>query len=157
MQIPVLGPTFEKLDLPVARLAELLAASPVTARLARELSYFAEPSGPATVIAKGPGDRQGFSFSAAPLLWNPMRGAEFLVVTARSGGSTSFVVVLHSLGNGAYQLGSSFVMEGEPGPIVLAYDGYIRPRLHFSSCWGCPGETGKILYREPDSAVVLQP
>jgi hypothetical protein len=157
VQLPALGPTFEKLDLPLARLAELLAASPVTAPLARDLGYFSESSGPATVIAKGPGDRQGFSFSSAPLLWNPVRGADFLVVTARSGGTTSFVVVLHALGDDAYRLASSFVMEGEPGPIALAYDGYIRPRLHFSSCWGCPGETGKILYREPDSAVVLQP
>jgi hypothetical protein len=78
-------------------------------------------------------------------------------VSARSGSSTSFVVVFHALGGGDYRLGSSFVMEGEPGPIALAYNGYIRPRLHFSSCWGCPGETGKILYREPDSAIVLQP
>jgi hypothetical protein len=157
VQIPALGTTYQKLDLPVVRLSELLAASPVTARLARDLSYFPEPSGPATVLAKGTGDRQGFAFTEAPLLWNPVRGADFLVVTARSGGSTSFVVVLHSLGNSAYRVASSFVMEDEPGPIALAYDGYIRPRLHFSSCWGCPGETGKILYREPDSAIVLQP
>jgi len=157
VQIPALGPTYEKLDLSVSRLAELLAASPATVQLARELSYFPEPSGPTAVIAKGPGDRQGFAFTEAPLLWNPVRGSEFLVVTARSGGTTSFVVVLHSLGGDAYRLASSFVMEDEPGPIVLAYNGYIRPRLHFSSCWGCPGETGKILYREPDSAIVLQP
>ena len=157
VQIPVLGPTFEKLALPLPRLTELLAASPITAGLTSELDYFPEASGPSTVLGKGSGDRQGFAFTESPLLWNPVRGAGFLVVSARSGGSTSFVVVFHALQDGDYRLASSFVMEGEPGPIALAYNGYIRPRLHFSSCWGCPGETGKILYREPDSAIVLQP
>jgi hypothetical protein len=48
-------------------------------------------------------------------------------------------------------------MEHEIGPVALAYNGYIRPRLHFSTCWGCPGETGKILYRDPDSVAIFQP
>jgi hypothetical protein len=29
--------------------------------------------------------------------------------------------------------------------------------LHFSTCWGCPGETGKILFRKPERPVILQP
>lgn len=157
VQIPALGPTFDEVPLPLPRLAELLRADPLSARLAQDLEYFPQPGGPAAVLAKGSGDRQGFSFTELPLLWNPVRGASFLVVSARSGAQTSFVVVFHALGEDRYRLASSFIMEGEPGPIALAYNGYIRPRLHFSSCWGCPGETGKILYREPDSAVILQP
>jgi hypothetical protein len=124
--------------------------------LAKDLSYFPEGAAEA-VVAKGPGDRQGFLFGTTPLSWNPVRGAEFLVVTARSGAATSFVVMFHALGDGAYALASSFIMQGEPGPIALGFNGYIRPRLHFSSCWGCPGETGKILYRDPDSVVIVQP
>lgn len=157
VQIPALGPTFDELQLPLPRLAELLRADPLSARLAQELDYFPHPSSAATVLAKGSGDRQGFSFTSLPLLWNPVRGASFLVVSARSGEQTSFVVVFHVLGEDRYRLASSFIMEGEPGPIALAYNGYIRPRLHFSSCWGCPGETGKVLYRDPDSALILQP
>ena len=157
LQIPALGPTFDELQLPVPRLAELLRADPLSARLAQDLEYFPQPSGAAAVLAKGSGDRQGFSFTTLPLLWNPVRGASFLVVSARSAERTSFVLVFHVLGEDQYRLASSFIMAGEPGPIALAYNGYIRPRLHFSSCWGCPGETGKILYREPDSAVILQP
>jgi len=156
ISIPGLGSTFQKLELPVAELARWLESSPVSAPLAQDLSYFPEGAAEA-VVAKGPGDRQGFLFSTVPLLWNPVRGAEFLIVTARSGPATSFVVVFHALGDGAYGLASSFIMQGEPGPIALAFNGYIRPRLHFSSCWGCPGETGKILYRDPDSAVIVQP
>jgi hypothetical protein len=84
-------------------------------------------------------------------------GAEFVLLTARSGEKTSFVVALHVLGADEYRVAASFVMNNEPGPVAFAYDGFIRPRLHFSSCWGCPGETGKILFRKPERAVILQP
>jgi hypothetical protein len=152
-----LGTTFTKVELPLVELGKLLEGEAVTRGLAADLAYFQEPEAVETVLAKGPGDTQGFLLTAAPLLWNPALGAEFLVLSARSGKTTSFVVVYHALGDERYRLASSFVMQGEPGPIVLAYNGYIRPRLHFSSCWGCPGETGKILYRDPDRAVILQP
>jgi hypothetical protein len=65
--------------------------------------------------------------------------------------------VFRVVGKDDYQLASSFIMENEVGPVALAYNGYIRPRLHFSTCWGCPGETGKILYKEPDSVIITQP
>jgi hypothetical protein len=29
--------------------------------------------------------------------------------------------------------------------------------LHWSNCWGCPGENGKVLFKQPDSVVILQP
>ncbi|MET0412888.1 MAG: hypothetical protein ABW217_16400, partial [Polyangiaceae bacterium] len=76
---------------------------------------------------------------------------------ARSGERTSFVATYHVVAPGQYRLAASFVMQDEPGPVVLGYNGYIRPRLHFSTCWGCPGETGKILYRDQDRVAILQP
>lgn len=154
---PVPGATYEKLDLPLTDLATLLRRSPVTRELAENLSYFSEPKAVETVLGRGPGDSQGFLFTATPLLWRPVPGVTFLVIVARSGADTSFVAVYHAWGDGQRNLESSFIMLGEPGPVVLAYNGYIRPRLHFSSCWGCPGETGKILYRDQDHAVILQP
>ena len=108
-------------------------------------------------VARGPGDKQGFSFTVAPLTWNPVAGAEYLLVTGRSGKDTSFVLSYYVLGQDEYRLASSFIMKSEPGPVAFAYSGYIRPRLHFSTCWGCPGETGKVLFRNPDSVVILQP
>jgi hypothetical protein len=152
-----LGRTYAQAELPLEALSRLLEQDPVTRPLARDLSYFADPKGAEEVFARGPGDTKGFLLTTLPLSWNPVAGAEFLVVAARSGASTSFVVVFHALGAGQYRLAGSFVMRDEPGPIALAYNGYIRPRLHFSSCWGCLGDTGKILYREPDEAVILQP
>jgi hypothetical protein len=154
---PRLGSTFRQAKIEAARLEKLLAAHPRTAPLARDVKFFREPDATNTVLGRGEGDKQGFSFSAAPLLWNPVAGAEYLLVAARSGKDTSFVAAFHVLGDDDYRLAASFVMKGEPGPVAFAYSGYIRPRLHFSTCWGCPGETGKILHRDPDSVAILQP
>jgi len=125
--------------------------------LAKNITFFKDPDSAETVISRGPGDRKGFTFGTAPLLWNPVAGAELLLVSARSGENTSFVVAFHVLGEGKYRLASSFILKNEPGPVAFAYDNGLRPRLHFSSCWGCPGETGKILFRKPERAVILQP
>jgi hypothetical protein len=154
---PHAGQTFVQAQITPARVGELLRADKKTERLAKDLRFFKEPDSAETVVSRGPGDRKGFLFTVAPLLWNPVAGAEFLVVSGRSGESTSFVVVFHVMGKDAYKLASSFIMENEVGPVALAYNGYIRPRVHWSTCWGCPGESGKILYRDPDEVVIVQP
>jgi formylglycine-generating enzyme required for sulfatase activity len=154
---PALGVTFERANLSADKLTELLKAAPETKALAQNVKYFREPDAANTVVNRGPGERKGFFFTVAPLVWRPSEGVAFLVVVARSGEDTSFALVYHVLGAGEYALASSFVMKNEPGPVALAYNGYIRPRLHFSTCWGCPGETGKILFREPETASILQP
>lgn len=154
---PKLGPTFEKVRLTAAQVEKLLRQSPITERLGHDVRFFKEPDSAETVVARGPGDRKGFSFTVSPLIWNPVAGARFLLIPARSGENLSFVVAFHVLGDDKYRLAASFVMENEPGPVAFAYDAFLRPRLHFSTCWGCPGETGKILFRKPERAVILQP
>lgn len=148
---------FEKVALSKERLMELLKADPRTAELAADVMLFREPDAARTVIDRGPGDRKGFNFTVAPLRWSPVAGAEFLAVAGRSGKDTSFVVLYYALGSDSYRLASSFIMRDEEGPIAFAYSAGIMPRFHFSSCWGCPGDTGKVLYRKPDRAVILQP
>jgi hypothetical protein len=154
---PKLGQTFSKARINAGELEKLLLADDRTRALAKAVKFFREPDAANTVLERGPGDQKGFLFSVAPLLWNPVAGAEFLLVCGRSGEDTSFVLTFHVLGEKSYKLASSFVMQNEPGPVAFAYSGYIRPRLHFSTCWGCPGETGKILYRDPDSVIIVQP
>lgn len=160
---PKLETTFEKTRLPAARLEQLLAEHPATRALAKDVVFFREPDAANTVVARGPGDTKGFSFTVAPLLYRPVAGTEYLVLAARSGERTSFVVAYYVLGKDSYKLAASFILEDEPGPVAFAYDNYIRPRFHFSTCWGCPGgtkvssETGKILFREPDEVVIVQP
>jgi hypothetical protein len=154
---PRSGQTFSQASITVERLTDLFRKSPRLGAVAKDIRLFREPDAAETVVGRGPGDRKGFLFTVAPLLWNPVAGADFLVATGRSGETTSFVVVFRVVGKDEYQLASSFIMENEVGPVALAYNGYIRPRLHFSTCWGCPGETGKILYKEPDSVSITQP
>ncbi len=154
---PEPAPLFEKLTWEPKRLSALLSQDPRTAALSKELSLFAEPEAINTVIARGPGNRMGFDFTTQPLLWRPDLGSEFLVWAAKSGPRKSFVLVYERAGSERYALHSSFILEKEPGPVILAYSPSIRPRMHFSSCWGCPGENGKILFRKPNTVVILQP
>lgn len=154
---PSVGQTFSKISISAERLTKLFLADSRTKDLAKDLKYFREPDAANTVVSRGAGDKKGFLFTVAPLIWNPTAGSEYLLVTGRSGESTSFVVAYFVIGDDEYRLASSFVMKNEQGPVALAYSGYIRPRLHFSTCWGCPGETGKILFREPDGVVIVQP
>ncbi|MCB9609234.1 MAG: SUMF1/EgtB/PvdO family nonheme iron enzyme [Polyangiaceae bacterium] len=154
---PKAGDPFKKRELKGDELTKLLLADERTKALAKDLIFFSEPEAAHTVVSRGPGDRKGFGFTVAALEWNPVAGANYLVVSARSGKDTSFVLAYRLIDDKQYELASSFIMYGEPGPVALAYSDSIRVRLHFSSCWGCPGETGKILFRNPDEVVILQP
>lgn len=151
-----LGTAFRTIQLPIAKLAALLASDPHTAVLT-EPAYFKEPDATRTVLSRGNGDTQGFSFTVTPLLWNPDLGTEFVIATGRAKNDLSFVVALLVVADDQYRVVSSLILRDEPGPVALAYSNDIRPRLHFSGCWGCPGENGKILYRKPDAVVITQP
>jgi hypothetical protein len=155
--LPPLGPAFANAELPPAELARLLAAAPPTRDIARDLVYFESAAAREAVQSKGRRQREGVTFMSAPLLWNPAAGVELLIVTGRSGAATSFVVAFDVLGDGSRHLASSFIMLDEPGPVVLAYQASQRTRLEFSTCWGCLGETGRILYRHPDHTLITQP
>lgn len=154
---PKQGPVFTKVKLSAEELQQALAADPAGKALAHDIKFFREPEGANTVVSRGPGDKKGFDFTVAPLLWNPTAGAEVLLVSARSGETTSFVAAFHVLPGGKYRLASTFILQNEPGPVALAYSPDIKPRVHFSTCWGCPGETGKALFRRPETVVIVQP
>jgi hypothetical protein len=154
---PTLGDAYKKVPLKQERVIELLKSDPRTAALAQDVKLFREPESAETVVSRGPGDRKGFAFTVSPLRWNPVAGSEFVVFAARSGENTSFVVAYFVLADESLKLAASFVMKNEPGPVALAYTDDIRPRLHFSTCWGCPGETGKILFRRPERVAIVAP
>lgn len=154
---PVDYKVFERPDFGPARLRKLLESDPLTAPLAKDLILFSDPEATNTVISRGPGDRKGFDFSTGPLLWSPTLGARFLVVGGKSGKDRSFVLAYYVLPDDQYVLASSYIMDNEVGPVTFAYSESIRPRIHFSSCWGCPGETGKLLFRKPGRVTFLQP
>ena len=155
--LPRLTLPFASAELTPEELGALLAAHPVTRDIAHDISSFDTASARAAVFAKGQRDREGLTLTSAPLAWNPAAGVHLMVVVGRSGLSTSFVVAFDVLGDGSRRLASSFIMLDEPGPVVLAYCPSQRARLEFSTCWRCPGETGRVVYRAPDHTVITQP
>jgi len=152
---PKLGPAYKEIDLPLKEFKALLEADERTKHLAKDAKFF-KPEAARTVLSRGPGDTQGFTLTTHALEWQPTRGSRFLVIAGSSGKKTSFVVAYY-LSHKKKTLAGSFLMKNEPGPIALAYANSIRPRVHFSGCWGCPGETGKVLFRDPEELVLLQP
>jgi formylglycine-generating enzyme required for sulfatase activity len=154
---PELRAVFERPTFDSNKMATLLEGHPKTKLLAKEWTFFREPDAAETVVSRGPGDRQGLRFTVAPLLWSPVAGTRFLLITGRSGKDTSAVLAFHVIRDGDYRLAASFIMRNEPGPVALAYHESIRPRLFFSTCWKCPGETGRLLYRDPDAVAIVQP
>lgn len=154
---PVDGAVFERARLDGPAIVKLLQTDPLTAPLAKDLTLFAEPDAINTVLSRGPGDRQGFDLTTSAMLWRPAVGVRFLVLAAKSGKTTSFVLAYHALGDDEYALASSFVMKDEIGPVILGYSASIRPRMLFSTCWGCLGETGRVLFRAPDTVSIVQP
>lgn len=146
---------FEETDIELGELAKLLASDPHTTQLTEELGFYKEDAA-ATVLARGPGETMGFSLTTRAVRWSPARGVQLLVVSGYSGKKTAFVVAYYQ-GSNPPKLAGSFIMKNERGPIALAYAPSIRPRMHFSGCWGCPGETGKLLYRPEEGIVLLQP
>jgi hypothetical protein len=155
--LPRLGAAFARVNVPLADLATWLQAEPATRAIAQDLQYFDEARATERVQPRGSHERRGLVFTSEPLAWNPAAGVELLVVTGRAGEATSFVVVFDALGDGSRRVASSFIMQDEPGPVALAYNAQTRQRLSFSTCWDCPGESGKIAYRDPDRAIISQP
>jgi hypothetical protein len=153
---PKLGETFTHGKITSDRLEKVFQGDPHTAAIG-SVKFYREPDAANTVVSRGPGDKKGFEFTVAPLIWRPGPGTEFLLASGKAGENNAFVAVLYVLGDDDYAVAASFLMKNEPGPVAFAYSDSIRPRLHWSTCWGCPGETGKILFRPPESVVIFQP
>lgn len=154
---PALTKAYQKVAITPAQLSAILKEHPTTAPLADSPQFFKEPDAADAVVEKGGNDRKGLTFSVSPVLWNPSVGVQMLLLVGHSAKDTSYVLAYNVIAENSYTLAASFIMKNEQGPVALAFDDSIRTRLFFSTCWGCPGETGKILFREPESAAILQP
>ena len=144
---------FKKAGLEPAQLAKIFAQVPELARIGSELRYFTEGDVRAMTARTG-SSREGITFVTAPILWSPEPGAELLVATGR-GKSMSFVVALWTLPGDRFRFASSFLMLNDLSPVALAYETSHRRELHWSSCWGCPGEQGAVSYRPDEHRVVI--
>lgn len=162
--------TFRRADITPAQLAEMLASVQQLRDLDDTITYFKEPDdvnvvltrartrlSPAGVAARQPdaGPPPNTTLTTSPLLWNPVPGEEVLVVTGKAGGD-SFIVAFFRLPGDRYRIASTLLLKGDPGPIALGYNGYVRRRLSWATCWDCRGESGNITYRDDHRVVITQ-
>ena len=154
--------TFRKVSLSPEQLGEMLSSVPQLSKLGRPLTFFKEPDDTDGVLkrtaASGKGQEappQNVTLTTSPLLWNPVPGEEILVVVGRAQKDV-FILAFHRLPGERYRIGSSLVLEGEKFPVVLGFNGYVRRKLEWATCWDCPAESGSITYREDNRVVITQ-
>ncbi len=156
--------TIRNADLPADRLSKLFASDRRLAAVASDIKYFRKESAVDTVMRRAKARKGGadggtlppnVEATTSPVIWNPAPGEELLLVTGQSG-KRSFIVAFHVLPNERYRVGAAMILEDELGPIVLFYNPYVRRKLEWAMCWGCPAEAGFITYRDDNRVVITQ-
>ncbi len=147
--------TFRRMKLDPEQVTQMIASVPRLASLGK-VSFFQEPDDVAKVLARGEDDKKGNILTTSPLMWSPDLGEEILVIAGLGGAGSSFIAAFHRLPDDRYRLASSFVLKDDTGPIVLAFNGWVKKRLEWSTCWGCTGEEGAVYYRKSRRVVIEQ-
>ena len=96
----------------------------------------------------------GWELVTGVLRWTPAPGEHVWVIS----GTTEFgalLAVVHPLDDARFVHGASFLLEGDPQPIAVAYTPPSRRELQWSAVWGSPGEGGSIEYRDDEGRVVI--
>ncbi|KYG08702.1 hypothetical protein BE21_22125 [Sorangium cellulosum] len=162
--------TYRRAEIGPQQVAELLASVPQLRDLGGEVVFFKEPDDVKVVLSRGrtrlsPSGTPALqpeasappntTLTTSPLLWNPVPGEEVLVVTGKSD-EDSFIVAFLKLPGDRYRIASSLLLKGDPGPIALGFNGYVRRRLTWATCWDCRGESGNVTYRDDNRVVITQ-
>jgi formylglycine-generating enzyme required for sulfatase activity len=146
--------TFKRVQLDLDQVNNMMQSIGQLASLGK-ISLFRDPEDVTLVLSKGDAGRGANLVTTQPLLWSPDLGEEILVVAGKGSAGSSFIAAFHRLKDDRYRLASSFVLENETPAVVLAFNGYVKNRITWSTCWGCLGEEGAITYR-PDRRVVIE-
>jgi hypothetical protein len=146
---------FQRVQLDPGQVTKMMQSVPELALLG-EVTFFTEPDDVNRVTARGDAGRGGNNLTTSPLLWSPDLGEEILVMTGLGSSGSSFIAAFHRLPDDRYRLASSFVLKDDKGPIVLGFNGWAKNRVTWSTCWGCLGEEGAILYRKSRRVVIEQ-
>ncbi|MSP24138.1 MAG: hypothetical protein EXR75_03020 [Myxococcales bacterium] len=157
-------PPIEEIEFAPERLAALFASTPKLEAFASELKYFRKEAAIATVKKRGAeraaadaaSPPPGEVLTTSPLLWRPVPGEEVLVVAGQAAKDRSFVVAFHRLPGDRYRVASAFLMDDEPGPVVLTYSPHVRKKLGWAICLECSGEAGNISYRDENRVTITQ-
>ena len=150
------GANFGPLELKADALSEIFGVVPELSKLGKDLKYFDPETSPKRVVERADGGTtKGYELTTAPVAWSPVPG-ESLIVVAGLAGDDSFIVAMYRLPGDRYRIASSLVLKKDAGPVVLAYDRSVDKRLEWSTCWQCPGESGRITYRDDGRVVITQ-
>jgi hypothetical protein len=152
---PVALPAFRKVQLDPAQVTAMIETVPQLASLG-EVSFFKDPDDVNVVTGRGDGGKSGAIMTTSPLMWSPDLGEELLVFAAKGSSGSSFIAAFYKLPGDRYRIASSFVLKQNAGPIVLAFNGWVRRRITWSTCWGCLGEEGAVIYRKNRRVVIEQ-
>jgi hypothetical protein len=149
--------TFRRAEITPAQVAEMLSSVPQLKGLGGEIGYFKEPDDVGVVLSRGDAGAPppNTTLTTAPLLWNPVPGEEVLVVAGRAD-KDSFIVAFYRLPGDRYRIASALLLKNERGPVSLGFNGYVRRRLAWATCWDCRGESGNVTYREDNRVVITQ-
>lgn len=155
---PESKPTFEKTTLAASELSEMFSVVPQLAKLGGTIAFFDQEATVKTVMSRadaGTSEPKGWDLTVEPLAWRPITGEDLVVVTGLAG-EDSFIVALYKMPDGRFRVASSLVLKRDKGPVVLAYDRSVQNRLEWSTCWQCPGESGRISYRDDRRVIITQ-
>lgn len=154
---PVWKQTFARAELPISNVVTMFSSVPQLKDLGEELLYFKEPDDLTIVLGRGDAGAapQNTVLTTSPLVWNPVPGEEILVISGKAA-KDSFIVAFYRLPDNRYRLASSLILKNEKGPIVLGFNGYVRRKLSWATCWECPGESGNITFRDDNRVVITQ-
>jgi hypothetical protein len=149
--------TYRRADLSIEQVVEMFSSVRELKALGPELSYFKEPDDVNITLARGDagGPPPNTTLTTSPLLWNPVPGEEILVIAGKAP-KDSFIVAFYRLPGDRYRIASSFIMKNEKGPVALGFNGYVRRRLTWGTCWECRGESGNVTYRDDGRVVITQ-
>lgn len=146
---------FRKVQLDEKQVTEMIKTVPQLANLG-DVTFFKEPDDVNVVTERGDGGKSGALMTTSPLMWSPELGEELLVIAGRGSSGSAFVAAFYRLPDDRYRIASSFVLMQNAGPIVLAFNGWVRNRITWSTCWGCLGEEGAVVYRKNRRVVIEQ-
>lgn len=149
--------TYKRVEMAPNDLAEMFTSVPALSSLDKNFTYFKEPDDVNVVLARADAGAAppNTVLTTSALAWNPVPGEQLVVVAGRAG-KDSFVIALHRLPKDRYRIASTLVLKDERGPVVLGFNGYVRKRLSWATCWDCRGESGNVTYRDDGRVVITQ-
>lgn len=97
---------------------------------------------------------RGWEIAGPVLEWSPTEGERMLVLSGRLDGD-AFLAVLHPMPDGSVHHVGGLVLEGEPGPIAVAFTPPSTDEILFSAKWGEAGEGGAIVWSAEEGRASL--